>query len=136
MTRKISDDQSDTGQYIPGRCNIGKKEIAMRRDAAITSTLLTVILMILFQMYPVNRLWRLTIFIPAVSAVIGFIQWYFRFCVAFGLKGVFNFGPLGKTFTVELDENIRKDRSTAVRRIIIGTLIAATITIIYFLLPV
>lgn len=131
----MNDDQPVNGKYSPGRCNIGKEEIARRRDAAITSALLTLIMILLFQGFSVNRLWRLTIFIPAASAVIGFIQWYFRFCVAFGLKGVFNFGPPGKTFSVEQAEDIRKDRSTAIRRITIGILIAAAITIIYFLWP-
>lgn len=125
----------DTGGYIPGTCNIGKAEIKRRRNGAIFSAILTIVCIFLLQAFEVDRLWRLVVFIPAASFGISLLQWYLRFCVGFGMKGVFNFGDIGKTFSVEQEENFRKDRAKAIRMIVAGVLIGAAITIIYFLLP-
>ncbi len=125
-----------TDGYIPGICNIGKEEVRRRRNGAIMSVVLIFITVFLIQWFQLNRYWRLVIFIPSASLVISFEQWYFKFCVAFGLKGVFNFGELGKTVSIENNEHLMKDRAKAIQRIVAGVLIGAIIAVIYFLLPV
>lgn len=109
-----------TDKYIPGVCNIGPEEIRRRRDWALVSLVITVIEIILLIMIDVSHLWRLTLFIPASSLGIGFEQWYLKFCVAFGLKGVFNFEKIGKTFSIEQKENLDNDRKKARKMILAG----------------
>lgn len=122
-------------EYIPGTCNIGPKEIKARRNSAIISALIGIVLIILLLALHAAKLWRLTVFIPAASVGVGFLQWYNHFCVNFGLREVFNFGDIGKTFTVEQKENYKKDRAKAWRMISGGLIFGIVLTILFYLLP-
>jgi len=123
-------------EYIPGTCNIGHKEIKARRNVAIFSTVLTIIVIALLLIFHADKLWRLTLFIPAASSIISFQQWYNKFCVKFGIEGVFNFGEIGKTFSVEQKENFQKDRRKAWKMINIGIVVGLILAILFYLLPV
>lgn len=122
-------------EYIPGTCNIGPKEIKARRVSAIFSAILSIVLIILLLALHVAKLWRLTLFIPATSLGVGFLQLYSHFCVNFGLRGVFNFGDIGKTFSVDQQENFKKDRAKAWRMINTGILFGMIVTILFYILP-
>lgn len=122
-------------EYVPGTCNIGPQEIKARKNIAIFSALLGIVLIILLLIFHVDKTWRLTLFIPAVSFGIGFQQWHKKFCVRFGLKGVFNFGNIGKTFSVEQKEYYQKDRAKAWRMISAGIVFGLIITILFYILP-
>jgi hypothetical protein len=122
-------------EYIPGVCNIGKKEIERRKQAAIFSVALCIVCITLIQWLEADRIWKLLLFIPAASLGVSFQQWYFKFCVAFGIKGVFNFGGIGKTFSVEQKEYFRKDRIKAWQMIISGVLFGIAAALIYYYLP-
>ncbi len=122
-----------TDKYISGVCNIGQEEIRRRRDWALGSLVITVIEIILLLTIDVSHIWRLTLFIPAASLGIGFEQWYFRFCVGFGLKGVFNFEKIGKTFSVEQKENSDKDRKKATKMILAGIGLGLVSAILFYL---
>lgn len=123
------------GEYIPGTCNIGPAEIKNRKNFAAYSAILSVVVIILLLIFHVDKIWRLTLFIPAASFGVGFLQWYNKFCVSFGLKGVFNFGDIGKTFSVEEKENYAKDRMKAQKMIIIGIIFGIIISALFYVLP-
>jgi hypothetical protein len=123
------------GEYIPGTCNIGLAEIKARKNTAIVSAALSLVLIILLLVLHADKFWRLTLFIPAASVGIGFQQWYNKFCVRFGLKGVFNFGDMGKIFSVEQKENFEKDRSKAWKMIIQGMVFGLLMAIIFYIIP-
>lgn len=131
---KNNDDEDN--QYIPGICNIGKKEIERRKQAAIFSAILCVVSIVLLQWLNTAQIWKLLLFIPAASLGVSFQQWYFKFCVAFGIKGVFNFGNIGKTFTVEQKEYFRKDRIKAWQMITSGMTFGLILALIYYFLPI
>jgi hypothetical protein len=122
-------------EYIPGTCNIGPAEIKNRRNFAIYSAVLGIVLITTLMLLHANKIWRLTLFIPAASFGVGFLQWYNKFCVAFGLKGVFNFGDIGKTFTVDQKESYQKDRMKAWKMISTGILIGLVAAILFYILP-
>jgi hypothetical protein len=123
-------------EYIPGTCNIGPNERRTRRNGAIFSAALSIALIILLLFIHVDKIWRFTLFIPATSLAIGFQQWYFHFCVGFGLKGVFNFGDIGKTFSVEQQEDFKKDRGKAWKMINLGIVFGLVVAILFYFLPV
>jgi uncharacterized integral membrane protein len=123
------------GDYIPGTCNIGPAEIKARRNTAIYSAIFGAILIAALLFFHANKMWRLTLFVPATSVGIGFLQWYNHFCVGFGLKGVFNFGDIGKTFTVEQKENFKIDRMKAWKMIITGMIFGLVIAVLFYILP-
>ncbi|HTB05592.1 MAG TPA: hypothetical protein VK806_01480 [Bacteroidia bacterium] len=127
---------STASEYVPGTCNIGPPEIKGRRNAAIIAAVLAVLFAATFLTSHADKLWRLFLFIPATSFAIGFQQWYNKFCVGFGLKGVFNFGEMGKTYSVEQQEYFKKDRAKAWKMIIIGLVFGLILAITFYFLPI
>ena len=131
---KTLPDENDARQYIPGVCNIGKKEIQQRRNGIFFALALLIVVVVLLEVFKADKLWRLIVFLPATSLAVSFQQWYFKFCVGFGMKGVFNFGDLGKTFTVEQKEYFQKDRAKATKMIVAGIVFGLVLTLIYYFL--
>src|SRR5512143_1416954 len=81
--------------YAPGRCNIGAAEIARRRRFGHVGLAITLVLLVVLFVVGAPRELRLLLFFPAAGSAIGYLQAQLRFCAAFGLLGVFNFGPRG-----------------------------------------
>lgn len=127
--------QEDTGGYIPGVCNIGKKEIIRRRNGAIFAAILTAIIIIILLMTHVSKPWRFLVFLPLTSSTIGIQQWYYKFCAGFGLKGIFNFKELGESITIEQSEMLKADKAKAIKMIVSGVLFSLALTIIFYLIP-
>jgi len=122
-------------QYVPGVCNIGKEEIKRRKVASFISLAITIILIMVLLFLPANRYWRLILFFPVTSLAVGLQQLYFRFCVAFGIKGVFNFENFGKTGSVEQTNFRKKDRAKAWRMIIMGIAVGIIADLIFYYFP-
>jgi len=117
-------------EYTPGVCNIGGAEIRRRRQSGWIGLSATVLLWVAFILFRIPAPWRLLLFLPAAIGASGFLQAAFRFCAAFGMRGVFNFGPeVGKTDTVEQAEfrrqDLRKARLIALYAALIGAAVAA-----------
>ncbi len=115
-------------QYIPGVCNIGPQEIRRRKQAGWMGLLTTVTLWAVFIWFDVSPLWRLTLFIPAMMAAIGFQQAYMRFCVYYGFARVFNFEEIGKTSSTQQAGFQDKDGRKAWQIIIVSILVGLVIS--------
>ena len=118
--------------YVPGVCNIGKKELKRRKVSVFVTIAITIILIMILLLLPVNRYWRLILFLPVTSLAVGVQQWYFHFCVLFGIKGVFNFGNTGKTDSVDQVIFRRKDREKAQRMIIVGIIVGIIADLLFY----
>ena len=127
-----NDNTNNKGGYIPGVCNIGPLEIKKRRDGIFAVVAFLVIVIVLLELLHANKLWRFIIILPALSLGIGFQQWYFKFCVGFGFKGLFNFGDLGKTYTVEQKEDAKLDRLRAATIIMTSVFFAVIASLVYY----
>ena len=122
--------------YVPGVCNIGKKEIEQRKKPAVITFWLFVLCIVVFVIIGLHGFWKLLLFFPAMAFGISFLQWYLKFCLSFGLKGMYNFGDVGKTSIVGLKENARKDRMKVWKMIITGISFGITVAGVYYFLPV
>lgn len=80
------------------------------------------------------REWRLLLFFPSAGGAVGYLQTWLRFCAAFGLLGVFNFGRLGETRRVADDAALARDRRKALAigaaSAVVGLAIALTAMLI------
>ena len=123
-------------EYIPGTCNIGKGEISRRQLVALIGLILVITTTVGLVSAESPKSARLSVFIPALVFSIGFIQSRRKFCLAFGLMGTFNFGPLGKLSRVADSEDRKRDRKTAISILIQSLSLALTITLIIYLLPI
>jgi hypothetical protein len=102
-----------TEQYVPGTCNLGPAEIAIRRRAghvglAVTAALATALLR--SELHPA---WRLALAVPAAGAASGYLQARERFCANFGFRGVYNFDRRGHEQPVTSDQARAQDRRRA-----------------------
>jgi hypothetical protein len=102
-----------TDQYLPGSCNIGPAEIALRRRAGHAGLVVTAALGAALLRSDLPRAWRLTLAVPAAGAASGYLQAHARFCADFGWRGVYNFDRRGQEQPVAGDN--AQDRRKAMR---------------------
>ena len=118
------------GEYQPGICNIGPDEIAQRRRAGHVGAVVTLGLLALLLAIGAAPAWRLLIAIPAAGTAITYLQAILRFCVAFGMAGVFNFGRVGRVSSVVDAAARRADRRRVLRMVAAGCAIGLAVGIL------
>jgi hypothetical protein len=101
-------------QYVPGTCNIGPAEIAMRRRVGHAGLIATVVLAAVLLAVDTAPAWRLLLALPAALAAVGYLQAWLRFCANFGFRGVYNFDALGHEQRVAAEEARAQDRRRAI----------------------
>ncbi len=122
-------------KYIPGVCNIGKKEIESRRNFGIAGATLSVITIIFLFLLGVPSIFRIILFLPVFASAIGFLQAKFHFCAEFAMMGVFNFSDkLRDTETITQAEFRRKDQIAALKILGYSFAIASIATILFILI--
>jgi hypothetical protein len=104
-----------TDQYVPGSCNIGPHEIALRRRAGHAGVVVTAALAAVLIRSDRHPAWRLALAVPAAGAASGYLQARQRFCADFGWRGVYNFDRRGQEQPVTGDQARAQDRRRALR---------------------
>jgi hypothetical protein len=84
-----------TDQYVPGACNIGPEEIALRRRVGHAGVTITAALAATLVRSGRNPAWRLALALPAAAAAAGYLQARQRFCANYGFRGLYNFESRG-----------------------------------------
>jgi hypothetical protein len=134
-TIQMIDTQPADPAYRPGACNIGTAEIRRRRDFGIAAAVVTVALGVVLVAVDAPPWARLLLFFPAMGAAVGILQARFRFCVAFALAGVRNFGPLGGEEKVADAADHRADLRAAARLLALSALAGAIVAVGFALIP-
>jgi hypothetical protein len=117
-------------EYVAGTCNIGREEIAARRRFGHLGLAVTVGFAIVALVLDLPRELRLLVFLPAAGAAMGYLQAAFHFCAGFGMRGVYNFGRLGRAQTVADEGQRARDRRRALQLVglsVLGGVAAALI---------
>jgi hypothetical protein len=104
-----------TDQYVPGTCNIGPHEIALRRRFGHVGLAVTAALAAALLRSDVHPAWRLTLSLPAAGAAAGYLQARQRFCADFGFRGVYNFDTRGHEQPVTNAQAQSEDRRRALQ---------------------
>jgi len=119
--------------YIAGSCNIGPSEIHRRYQVAIISGAIYLVLAILLVANNESSIIRLTSFIPAMSASVGFFQARRKFCLAYGFSGLFNFDRAGDVKKVLDPTALAADRAYSLRILLLSFIPALVMTGLVFL---
>jgi hypothetical protein len=120
-------------QYVPGVCNIGPAEIAVRKRFGWTGLGLTALLWALFASVHAGRVWFLLLFFPSAISAVGFIQGTMHFCAAYGLRSVFNVASeVGRTDTVLQAEFRAQDKKKARQILGLSVLIGLLAALVAF----
>jgi hypothetical protein len=122
--------------YRAGVCNIGPAEIASRRLFGHIGLAMTVLAFIVLVAIHAPPLARLLLALPAAGAATGYLQAHFKFCVAFGSAGVFNFGRPGRTERVVDPVSRARDRARALQLAAMAAFIGLAVGIAAILLPI
>ena len=117
-------------EYIPGVCNIGREEIARRRNFGWISLAIVIVVFFALVWSGVNSWWRLFIFLPATMSASGFLQAYFHFCSGFARIGAFNFGSVGQRQMIVDDVSRMKDKKKGNQITLYAALIGAVVAVI------
>ena len=80
--------------HQPGVCNIGPAEIRVRQLSALAGIVLAAAFFILLRTLEVSQAFYALEFFPVVLFTTGWNQARSRFCIYFGIRGLFNFGGL------------------------------------------
>ena len=129
--------KEDRGEYRAGACNIGPEEIAQRRRMGLVFLAIAIGLAIVLVAVDAPAWLRIAIWPPLAAAFTTLEQVRRRFCVAFGIAGVRNFGPeVGHAQRIEDGEARARDRRTTLFMVIYCSLAAAVLTALFVILPV
>ena len=117
-----------SNQYIPGTCNIGPEEIALRRRAGHVGLAVTAALGAALLRSDLSPAWRLALAFPAAGAASGYLQARQRFCANYGFRGLYNFEQRGHEQPVPVagaqDEDRRRSLQIAGTSAAIGVGVA------------
>ena len=124
------------GAYRPGACNIGPAEIARRRRSGLVGLGAAAVLAAALLILDAPAMTRWLVALPLAGGAVGLLQARFRFCAAFGLAGVSNFGALGEAERVRDAAARRADRAKAVAILLAGGAVGLVGALLFVLLPV
>ncbi len=127
---------TEPDDYQAGVCNIGPAEIAERRRTGHIGLLATIVLFAALVLLGVPPLFRFIVALPAALAASGYLQAALRFCVAFGVLGVFNFGGRGAVHSIADSEARASDRKRVVQMMVVIAAIAVAVGAVAVVLPV
>ena len=106
------DDAPDSDRA--GACNIGPAEIARRRRAGYVGVFAAVALALALLVFDAPAVARLAVAVPLSVGILGFLQARSRFCVAYGMGGLRNFGELGAETKIADTADRLADRRRAI----------------------
>jgi hypothetical protein len=104
-----------TDQYVPGTCNIGPEEIALRRRAGHVGLAVTTALGAALLRSNLHPAWRLALALPAAGAASGYLQARQHFCANYGFRGLYNFDTRGHEQPVPLPGTRAEDRRRSIQ---------------------
>jgi hypothetical protein len=127
---------SGSAPYQPGVCNIGPAEIARPRRFGHVGAVVTLVALAALVLVGAPPLARLLLVVPGGAAAAGYLQATFRFCAGFGARGVFNFGELGTTTSVEDPTARSRDRRRSLEINVASLVIGLVVAVVAVLLPI
>ena len=124
------------GDYRPGTCNIGPREIAKRRAFGIAGIVSTVVLGVVLVAIDAPQIARAIVLIPLWGSLISLEQARRKFCAAFAYAGIRSVNGSDATELVADRDDLATDRAAARRLVAYCGAIALAITAVFVVLPV
>jgi len=119
-----------SNQYIPGTCNIGPEEIALRRRAGHVGLAVTAALGAALLRSDLHPAWRLALALPAAGAASGYLQARQRFCANYGFRGLYNFERRGHEQPVPVAGAQDEDRRRSLQIVATSAAIGAGVALV------
>lgn len=110
-------------KYKSGICNIGEREVAIRQKLLLFSFLATVILTIIVHFLAATVVYFI-LFLSSFFTVLILFEIKTKFCIIFGIFSLYNFKEPGNLDNVTDGHCRKKDRSKALKYMIVSALLA------------
>ena len=114
--------------YIPGRCNIGPKELMVRRKFLMFFLPVSFGLSIAIFSFPESKLMWTILLLTSFSAIVLIREIATKFCVLFGFFSLYNFKQLGNLDHVVNSQNKNHDRRRVLKILVASLLFAFVYT--------
>jgi hypothetical protein len=114
----------ERSKYIAGECNIGEKEVAVRKKMLIFFLPLLALITFLSLRYCQSIFCWLGLLTVSFLSIVVYLEIRFRFCILFGFFNLYNFQHLGNLSEVKEKCDCNKDRRR-VAKIILQSLFAS-----------
>jgi hypothetical protein len=124
------------GDYRPGACNIGPREIAKRRGFGIAGIVVSAALGIVLVAIDAPQIARAIVLLPLWGSIISLEQARRRFCAGFAYAGIRSVNGSDATESVADPADLARDRAAARWLVAYCGAIALAITTVFVLLPV
>jgi hypothetical protein len=124
------------GDYSPGVCNIGPREIAKRRAYGVGGIVATVVLGVVLVAIDAPQIARAIVLIPLWGAIVSLEQVRRKFCAGFAYAGIRSVNGSDATESVADADDLALDRAAARRLVAECGAIALGVTAIFVLIPV
>jgi len=124
------------GEYRPGACNIGPREIAKRRAIGIAGLVSAAVLAIVLIAIDAPAPARALVVFPLWGAIISLEQARRKFCAGFAYAGIRSVAGSDATESVSDAADLARDRASAGRMVAYSGAIAVAITAAFVLLPI
>jgi hypothetical protein len=122
--------------YIPGVCNIGPWEIRRRRTIGIVGLAAAALLLAVLVAVHAPVIARVLVLLPTWGGVFSWLQARRRFCGAYAMRGISNFGTTYTTINAVKDDAAhRADIAALMRMTRDSFVIALVVTAVAVLLP-
>jgi hypothetical protein len=125
-----------SGDYRPGVCNIGPREIAKRRAYGVAGIVAMVVLGVVLVAIDAPQIARVIVLLPLWGALISLEQARRKFCAGFAYAGIRSVNGSDATESVADAADLALDRAAARRMVAYCGVIALGITSIFVVLPV
>jgi hypothetical protein len=124
------------GEYRPGACNIGPREIAKRRAFGIAGVVSAVVLGAVLVAIDAPSLARAIVVFPLWGGIVSLEQARRRFCAGFAFAGIRSVSGSDATEAVADPADLAADRAAARQLVAYCGAIALALTIVFVVLPI
>ncbi len=124
------------GDYRPGVCNIGPREIAKRRAYGIAGVITSVVLGAALIAVDAPAIARAIVVIPLWGAIISLEQARRKFCAGFAYAGIRSVNGSDATESVRDKADLAADRAAARTMVAYCGVIAFAIVGVFVVLPI
>jgi len=128
--------QPAPGEYRPGACNIGPREIARRRAIGVAGIVSAVVVAAVLVAVDAPPLARAIVVFPLWGAIISFEQARRRFCAGFAFAGIRSVSGSDATESVADPVDLAADRATARLMVAYSGAVAVALTALFVVLPI
>ncbi len=120
----VNHQQNNFNSYQPGKCNIGQREISVRKKFLLLFLPMSIILSAGSYFIPESKILWIGVLVCSFSSIVLLSEIKYKFCVIFGFFSLYNFKQLGNLDHIQESDKKEKDRQRVLKTIVASMFLA------------